>query len=225
METKKISISLIEPNKGQVEGLPANPRFVKDERFNVLKKSIIDAPEMLSLRELIVYQLEEERYVVIGGNMRLEACRSLGYKEVPCKVLPRDTDVDKLREYAIKDNVSIGETNLGVLQEWNIDELTAWGMEFGDVKEMTEDEFDKTFNSIKNADAVYPIVPKFDERHEVFIIISENEVDANYLRERLGMNKMKSYKRGVVSKSNVISIKDVIAAIYGQDSNTEPQES
>lgn len=69
---KNIEISLLEPNKGQIKGLPRNPRTIKDKRFKALKKSIEDAPEMLALRELLVYP-HNGKFVVIGGNMRLKA--------------------------------------------------------------------------------------------------------------------------------------------------------
>ena len=47
----------LETNTGQVEGLPQNPRLIKDEKFKKLKKSIEDNPEMLALRELLVYPI------------------------------------------------------------------------------------------------------------------------------------------------------------------------
>lgn len=142
-EIKNLKVSQLEVNKGQIEGLPKNPRFIKDERYKALKKSIEDAPEMLSLRELIVYP-HGEKFVVIGGNMRLRACTEIGYKEIPCKVLPAETPAEKLREYAIKDNVGFGSDDFDVLaNEWDIDELTDWGMEldFGeDVEEKQNSE-------------------------------------------------------------------------------------
>ena len=70
------------------------------------------------------------KYVVIGGNMRLRACKELGMETVPCKVLPADTPVAKLREYAIKDNNGFGEDDWDVLaNEWDAEELQDWGME------------------------------------------------------------------------------------------------
>lgn len=127
--SKNIRIKDLHQNKGQVQGLPKNPRFIKDERFEALKKSIEDAPEMLSLRELIVYDNDGE-YVVIGGNMRLRAMRELGMSEAPCKVLSKETEVYKLKEYAIKDNVAFGQTDWDVLEnEWSGEDLEEWGME------------------------------------------------------------------------------------------------
>ena len=106
MERKEIDVSLITPNKGQVPGLPRNPRLVKKERYDTTKRSIEESPEMLELRELIVVEYMEDRYVVVCGNLRLRACKELGYKTVPCKVLPADTPAKKLREYAAKDNIN-----------------------------------------------------------------------------------------------------------------------
>ena len=128
-QTRNINVSDLEVNKGQIDGLPKNPRFIRDARFAKLKKSIGDSPEMLALRELIVFK-HGKKYVVIGGNMRLRACKDLGYKEVPCKVLPEDTPVEKLREYAIKDNNGFGQDDWDILaNEWDQDELEEWGMD------------------------------------------------------------------------------------------------
>lgn len=156
MEVKNINIKELEVNKGQIEGLPKNPRFIKDERFKALKKSIEDAPEMLSLRELIVYPFGG-KFIIIAGNMRYRACKELGYKEIPCKVLDDGTDVKKLREYAIKDNIAFGADDFDLLaNEWDIDELTDWGMEIDfsnldekDEEEVKEDDFDEKNDKIE----------------------------------------------------------------------------
>lgn len=128
-QIQDIDIKRLELNKGQVEGLPKNPRFIRDERYKALVKSIEDAPEMLKLRELLVVE-HGNKFVVIGGNMRLRACKELGMETVPCKVLPADTPTAKLREYAIKDNNGFGEDDWDVLaNEWDAEELQEWGME------------------------------------------------------------------------------------------------
>lgn len=149
-EIKNIPIAKIETNKGQIEGLPKNPRFIKDYRFEQLKKSIEQAPEMLALRELIVYPFNG-KFVTIGGNMRLKACQEIGYKELPCKVLDESTPVAKLREYAVKDNVAFGNDDTDILaNEWDIDELREWGFEMPDwdadeIEEKEEKENEPTF--------------------------------------------------------------------------------
>ena len=220
--TQNISIALMDYNKGQLKGLPKNPRFFRDYRFEAMKKSIEESPEMLELRELIVFPYDNGRYVVVCGNLRLRACKELGYAELPCKVLDAKTKPKKLREYATKDNVSFGETDQDILNnEWDKSELQDWGVEFAPEKET--DEFKERFDAITDDTALYPLIPKYDEKHELFIIQSASEVDSNWLRERLGMQRMRSYKTGKVSKSNVIDIKDVRHAL--EDSHPQPQAS
>ena len=213
-ENTIIPISSLDFNKGQLQGLPKNPRFFRDYRYEAMKKSIEESPEMLELRELIVFPYPEGRFVVVCGNLRLRACKELGYKELPCKILAPDTTPKKLREYATKDNVNFGENDMDVMQnEWDKNELAGWGVEFAPDK--PTDEFKERFDSINDDTAIYPLIPRFDEKHELIIIQSANEVDTNWLRERLGMQRMKSYKTGKISKSNVIDIKDVRIALEG----------
>lgn len=214
-ENTIIQVSLLDFNKGQLPGLPKNPRFFRDYRYEAMKKSIKESPEMLHLRELIVFPYADGRYIVVCGNLRLRACKELGYKELPCKILDPETDVKKLREYATKDNVNFGENDMDVMQnEWDRGELQGWGVEFA--PEKPKDEFKERFDSLTDDTAIYPLVPKYDEKHELIIIQSANEVDTNWLRERLGMQRMKSYKTGKINKSNVIDIKDVRAALEGE---------
>lgn len=140
MRLEKVSINKLKLNTGQIEGLPKNPRFIKNERYEALKKSIEDAPEMLELRELIVYD-NKDCFVIIGGNMRFRALKELGYKEVSCKILDNNTDVKKLREYLIKDNVAFGSTDWEALSnEWDIEELQDWGQELEGIKSEDEEE-------------------------------------------------------------------------------------
>lgn len=146
-DVKNINIKDLEVNRGQIAGLPKNPRFIRDERFAALKKSIEDAPEMLSLRELLVYP-HEGKYVVIGGNMRLRACMDLGYKEVPCKVLDEQTPVLKLREYSIKDNEAFGQNDWDILaNEWDMEELQDWGMDCSFLGGADDTDIDELFDS------------------------------------------------------------------------------
>ena len=150
MNRLKIDIRNVCPNKGQIEGLPANPRLIKDDRFNKLVKSIQDLPEMTEARDLLVYPHNGE-YIVIGGNMRLRAYQELGWKEVPCCILPEDIPVEKLREIVIQDNNPFGETDWNMIaNEWDVEELKDWGVdlpadwntpEAEEQKEAEEDDF------------------------------------------------------------------------------------
>jgi ParB-like chromosome segregation protein Spo0J len=62
--------------------------------------------------------------------MRLRACKELGIKEVPCKILPTGTSVEKLKAYTIKDNVGFGEHSWDELaNEWDAEQLSDWGVD------------------------------------------------------------------------------------------------
>jgi hypothetical protein len=83
----------------------------------------------LELREVIAYDNNGE-LVVICGNMRLKALQELGVKEVPTKILPNDTSVEKLKAYTIKDNVAFGEHSwTDLANEWDAEQLADWGLE------------------------------------------------------------------------------------------------
>lgn len=168
METTNIKITDLQVNSGQVAGLPTNPRQIRDARFDLLKKSIQDAPEMLKLRELLVYPIDGGKYVIIGGNMRYRACKELGYKELPCKVLDAETPVEKLREYAIKDNESFGQYDWDlVANEWDADEITNWGVELPDI-DIAEDAPEDLDGEDKNKPFVVKFTFESDEKLREF---------------------------------------------------------
>ena len=126
---KNISVNKLIENKGQIEGLPKNPRFIRDDKFEKLKKSLQDDPEMLELRELIVYP-HDDKFIVICGNMRHRAAKELGLQELPCKVLNTDIPAEKLRAITAKDNVSYGAWDMDILvEDWITEELLDFGID------------------------------------------------------------------------------------------------
>lgn len=126
---QKIELSRLQLNDGQLEGLPKNPRFIRDEKFKDLCRSIETSPEFLDARPLLVYPLDAGNFITLAGNMRLRACRELGMNDAPCYVFPKNTPIEKLREYAIKDNVPFGQTDWDVLKEWDAEELKDWSFD------------------------------------------------------------------------------------------------
>ena len=126
-----------------------NPRTIKDEKFRKLVKSIQDFPDMLNKRPLIVFTDVDGKYVVLGGNMRLKACKEIGLKEIPVILADEWTEEQKA-EFLIKDNVGFGEWDWDSLaNEWDAEKLEDWGLdvpnfEADQVLEATEDDFDTT---------------------------------------------------------------------------------
>ena len=113
-----INIQEVRPNEN-------NPRFIKDYKFKKLVKSIKEFPQMLKLRPIVV----NSDMVVLGGNMRLKACKEAGLKEV-WVLKADDLTEQQQREFIVKDNVGFGEWDWDVLgNEWNVQQLEDWGME------------------------------------------------------------------------------------------------
>lgn len=129
LETKQIALFDLTDNKGQIEGIPKNPRFIKDYKYQKLVKSIEDNPEFLGARELIVHEYNG-KYVVLCGNMRYRAAKELGFEMIPAKVIPEYFSIEQIKAIIIKDNISFGDDDFEALaNEWNTDDLEDWGLE------------------------------------------------------------------------------------------------
>ncbi len=115
-----------------------NPRYIKDHKFEKLVKSIKEFPQMLDLRPIVVNQ----DMIVLGGNMRLRACREAGLTEVPIIYADNLTE-EQQKEFVIKDNSSFGEWDWDLLaNEWDLQDLEDWGLEIPNFDTDIEDEKD-----------------------------------------------------------------------------------
>jgi site-specific DNA-methyltransferase (adenine-specific) len=138
MNVLKVKINEVKTN-------PKNPRLIKDDKFKKLVKSINDFPQMLELRPIVV----DENNIVLGGNMRLKACKEAGLKEVYIVKAENLTELQK-DEFIVKDNVGFGEWDWDMLaNEWDNNLLDEWGLdipnfETDEVLEAEEDDFDAT---------------------------------------------------------------------------------
>ena len=132
---QKISINKVLSNSN-------NPRLIKDHKFKQLVNSVKEFPEMLEKRPIVV----DEAMIVLGGNMRLKACKEAGLKDIWIDVVDDWSDHQK-EQFIIKDNVGFGEWDWEILaNEWNPEELKEWGLEgfpFEDeVLEAEEDNYE-----------------------------------------------------------------------------------
>lgn len=128
----------------KVKSNPNNPRLIKDDKFHKLVNSIKEFPKMLEIRPIVV----NDDMIVLGGNMRLKACKEAGLKEVPV-IKASDLTEEEQRQFIIKDNVSGGEWDWDMLaNEWDVEQLDEWGLDvsvFPQVElEAEEDDFDTT---------------------------------------------------------------------------------
>jgi len=118
MEIEKVGINTIKNN-------PKNPRTIKNDKFQKLVKSIIEFPQMLEVRPIVV----DDDGFVLGGNMRLKACREAGLKEVPIIRFNNLTEKQK-DEFIVKDNASFGDWDFQLLKtEWDEKLLIDWSID------------------------------------------------------------------------------------------------
>jgi len=117
MKIEKINIDEIKPNKN-------NPRIIKDDKYKKLVKSIKDFPEMLEIRHIVV----DDDMIVLGGNMRLKACKEAGLKEIPI-IKASELNEEQKKEFILKDNQSFGEWDTKLLNDWDKDLLLDSGFE------------------------------------------------------------------------------------------------
>lgn len=154
-EVKWLPLKSLQPNTGQVPGLPGNPRQWTEGDIKRIARSLKETPELFAARPIIVLPYStpgaDDCYVILGGNLRSEGARRNKMETVPCYILPSETPVDKLKEIVIKDNGSFGAWDYDALgNEWSDLPLPEWGVPAWDVeqdsseptKDASEDDFD-----------------------------------------------------------------------------------
>ena len=164
MKIETIQISKIKLN-------PNNPRLIKDDKFIKLVQSIKDFPEMLNIRPIVV----NEDMIILGGNMRFKACKEAGLKEVPI-IKASGLSTEKQREFLIKDNVSGGEWDWGLLEKWDSLELENWGLDLPIFE--PEPSLDELIGEDKNKPATMKITFESPEQ------LQKAEIDIQELLDR-----------------------------------------
>jgi hypothetical protein len=83
---------------------------------------------MLEIRPIVV----DDNMEVLGGNMRLKACKEAGLKEIPI-IKVNDLTEEQKREFILKDNQSYGEWDTKLLSTWDKGLLLDSGFEQWDL--------------------------------------------------------------------------------------------
>ena len=192
MKVEKVKI-------GEVKNNPSNPRLIKDDKFRKLVKSIQEFPQMLELRPIVV----DENNIVLGGNMRLKACKEAGLKDVFIVKAENLTEEQK-QEFIVKDNVGFGEWDWDALaNEFDIEQLEDWGLDvpINDKIDQLEDG-----EEIELPQSVQMEPPK-----EYILIMAEpNSVEWEEIKEMLQLRMVRrgGYKKG--SAFDAVALERVI---------------
>lgn len=135
MQEIKYKVEYVDINK--LYPHPENPRFIKDDSFSLLCESIQNNPEYFETRPIIC----DKDFVIWAGNMRYRGAKHLGWKAVPTVIL--DLSEEKLREIMIRDNVSSGEFDIGLLSAlYSDNDLEKYGVDLSMFGVSTKDEDD-----------------------------------------------------------------------------------
>ena len=132
-----------------------NPRLIKDYKFEKLKKSITEFPKMLELRPIII----DNDNIILGGNMRYQALKDLGYKELPDNWVKKSSELseEEKQRFIIADNVGFGDWDWDILANtFDSELLLDWGLDVpsfevfeGNIEDFITDEQNETKNTNK----------------------------------------------------------------------------
>ena len=132
----------------KIKGNKKNPRLIKTDKYKDLLKSIKELDGMMQVNPLTL----DIDNMIIAGNMRLKACKELGWEKVPVNIytneIHEESDAYKIYkktyrqacdEITIKDNTHAGEWDYDILaNEWDELPLNEWGLDLWNPDEETE---------------------------------------------------------------------------------------
>lgn len=181
---------------------PNNPRIIKGIKFNKLVASIKRFPKMLEKRPIVV----DENMIVLGGNMRLRACKEAGMQEVWIDNT-EDWSEEEKKEFIIKDNVSYGEWDFDLLAaDYEMYELDEFGVDLDPkmfeietddetYKEASDEKFNDYTIYFSNEDEMelwYAFLKKLRNKFEGYDNVSERVL--RYIAEVYEENNMPESK-------------------------------
>jgi hypothetical protein len=122
---------------------------------------------MLELRPIVV----NEDMVVLGGNMRLKACKEAGLDKVPVIKASNLTE-EQQKEFIIKDNVGFGEWDWNDLaNNWEAEQIQEWGL---DIPGFDEVSFENKNKELSLDDIVDSMTINLKYTEEEYYIVKES---------------------------------------------------
>ena len=160
-----------------VKANPNNPRIIKDDKFAKLVKSINEFPQMLNLRPIVV----NDDMVVLGGNMRLKACKEAGLKEIPI-IKASELTEQQQKEFIVKDNVGYGEWDWSDLaNNWDSEQLIDWGLDIPGFKIEEEKEMEDLSDKLKSEFKIEIICRDEAEQEQTYNKLIEQNYECRLL--------------------------------------------
>lgn len=172
---------------------PQNPKIITEIGKRRLNKSL----SKWGLAGTLVANLNSD---LINGHSRKKDMEEAGIEEAwvsfPSRLL---TDEEYKEMNAMYDIAVAGDPDQFMMEQTFEDEL----LQEWDLKKPKGE---------KGAKALFPIVPKFDEKHDAIIILIETNSESAFIRNALLMEENSSYKNKHVGESFVTTGKKFIKA-------------
>jgi ParB-like chromosome segregation protein Spo0J len=113
-------------NINKLKLLKRNPRTISKAQFEKLKQSLINDPNFLDHRPILINVIDDE-YHVYAGNQRVRAAKQLGWKQITCSIDHNLSD-EQMKKRIILDNAHYGENDFDILaNDFEIDMLIDCG--------------------------------------------------------------------------------------------------
>lgn len=121
----------------ELHELPGNPRTIKKDQFEKLKKSLQNNADYFEARPIILSNRTGQN-IILAGNQRYKAAKAIGMEQVPTILLEGLTE-EREREIVIRDNVENGDWDMDMLANaWDANDLLDWGVELPELQNITE---------------------------------------------------------------------------------------
>lgn len=186
-EPKKVKIADLKEN-------PKNPKILTSDGVKRLHKSI----DKFGPAGVLIINTD---YSIIDGHSRKKELEAEGVDEVwasmPSRLL---TDEEYKEMNAIYDHARAGEVDRFMIENLFDDEM------------LTEWDFKKAKKDKDGVKELFPIVPKYDEKHDAIIILVETNNESAYIRNALMLDVEMSYKNKNTGQSFVTTGKKFIQA-------------
>lgn len=173
-----------------------NPRKISPQEKARLsdkidKLGIFEAPTVDHTGELLNY------------NQRLKILieKGLGEMEIDYRVPDRPLTEEERKEIILSSNLHEGQWDEDLLRSAFAEiDLDAIGLDI----DLSEEAEAKTAEQ-EPEKPEYPIVARFSEKYSAFVIVCDNELDENFIKSALKMEKERAYKSQAIGTTHVIS--------------------
>lgn len=192
-ETRKMRIVDLIPNAQnprKIKALEKAKLWERLQRFGMIGIPVMDADGTL-----------------LSGHQRCQTFRDygLGDLEIDVRVAVRKLTEDEVKEVMIIENHHAGEFDLQKLNDAFAEfvDLDDYGISLDELSKGLEEGL----ANIEAKEPEMPIVPKYSEKYSAVVIVIENSIDENFVRESLGLGDTKDYKTSNMGPSYILTAK------------------